>query len=51
MIPFILFFGGLSFVSYLSFMVGRCSAVKDLCMERKCEDLEFWLDRNSHDRE
>ena len=51
MINFILFAGGLSFVSYLSYLIGRCSAVHDLCDGRVCEDLEAWIERYSHDRE
>ena len=51
MINFILFAGGLSFVSYLSYLIGRCSAVHELCDGRVCEDLEAWIERYSHDRE
>ena len=40
MINYILFAGGLSFVSYLFCLIGRCSAIHDLCDGRVCDDLE-----------
>lgn len=51
MINYIFYASGLSFIWYLSYLIGRGSAIHDLCDKRRCKDLEFWLDRYAHDGE
>ena len=49
MINYIFYASGLSFIWYLSYLIGRGSAIHDLCDKRRCKDLEFWLNRYTHD--
>ena len=51
MINYIFYASGLSFIWYLSYLIGRGSAIHDLYDKRRCKDLEFWLDRYAHDGE